>query len=324
MSSFRFTFILGIAVFMQYGLQAAAPASPILYLPNQRDYWKSNGFVEMVGPLRLPTDSHRIDNIQVWLKLPENGKITAFRINDSREDRYTLVYPPGTIADRVEFDATMFGVGDVRGARIDANGNTLFHVFEQAPGLDYHQLTGSEWQRKDDAADVAAGESLVALFYPNANEAVRNQFRSLNQCGACHQPNAPVPISTAWPYRHMSDSQGFFQPIAALQDWMTVRNHRPVDLNANDRFITVYCGNQPTRAKWNAEAIWFDCPQGQAPIGKLNMAAALQARDPHALQVCESRAYLYKHMDEKAQAAFAPAFAECFNRPNAVLGSFSR
>jgi hypothetical protein len=113
----------------------------------------------------------------------------------------------------------------------------------------------------------------------------------------------------------MSDARGFFQPIATLQDWMTVRNHRAVDLNANDRFITVYCGNQPTRAKWNANvgALWYECPQGQAPIGKLNMAAALQARDPHALQVCESRAYLYKHMDEKARAAFASAFSECFN-----------
>ncbi|MFL5815706.1 MAG: hypothetical protein ACJ763_19205 [Bdellovibrionia bacterium] len=280
-------------------------------MPNQRDYWKNSGFVEMVAPLRLPSNRQGTDIIQVWLKLPENRKITAYRINDSREDRYTLVYPPGTIADRVEFDSPIYGVGDVRGARIDENGSAVFHVFEPAPGVDYHQLAGYEWARKDDVADVAAGEALVALFYPRANEAIRNQFRQSNHCGACHQQNAPAPVSTAAPFRYMSDVQGFFQPIAVLQDTMTVRNHRAADLNANDRFITVYCGNQPTRAKWNDWAIWYECPQGQVPVGKLDMASALQAKDPHAIQVCEARAYLYRHMDEKARAAFAPAFAEC-------------
>lgn len=313
----RLVSILSLAIFAKSAW--AAPVGPVLRMPNDRDYWKNNGFVEMVAPLRLPSNRQGTDIIQVWLKLPEIGRITAFRVNDSQEDRYTLVFPPGTVADRVEFDSPIFGVGDVRGARIDANGNSIFHVFERAPSFDYHQLVGYEWQRKDDLADVAAGEALVALFYPNANEAIRNQFRQLNHCGACHLQNAPAPVSFASPFRYMSDAEGFFQPISVLQTEMTVRNHRPADLNSNDRFITVYCGTQPIRAKWNEWAIWYECPQGQVPVGKLNMAAALQARDPHALQVCQSRAYLFKHMDEKARAAFAPAFAECSTRVSSAL-----
>ena len=308
-------------VFALVGLQSAvlafrmpalgAPTGPILKVPNQVDYWKNEGFEKMEGPLRLPTDGSETDIIQVWLKLPENAKLTAQRINDSQEDRYTLIYPPGTIADRIEFEIGSGGVDDVRGSRIDVDGSPLFHVYETAPGTDQSWLEGYEWRRSDDVADVIAGEALIKLLYPHASQGVKNHFRQLNHCGACHEPNAPSPLTTASPFRFESDTQGFFQPITVLQNEMTVRDHRSRDINADDPFITVWCGNQPTKAVVSGMDRWYSCPNEQAPVGKLDIVAALAAKDAHALQICESRAYLFRHMDDNAQAAFAPAFEEC-------------
>jgi hypothetical protein len=90
-----------------------------------------------------------------------------------------------------------------------------------------------------------------------------------------------------------------------------VRDHRIRDLNADDPYVTVWCGNEPVHATVSGAARWYVCPGGQAPLGKLDLAAALRARDPHALQLCASRSYLYRHMDERAREAFAQAFQEC-------------
>lgn len=281
--------------------------------PNRLSFWKDSGFQEMVGPLHLPTDASQKDTIEVWLKLPDTGKVTAQLINDSLEERYTLVYPPGTIADRVEYQkGDPSGVGDVRGARIDENGATRFHVYETVPKTDFSMLQGFEWPRVGDVADVVAGDALAWLFYPSAESKVRNQFRELNHCGKCHQENAPIPSTTLGDFRYESDSRGFFQPLTVLSDEVTVRNHRPRDLNADDPFVTVYCENQPVKALTNASgARWYECAKNIAPVGKLDIVAALKAKDTHAQALCQARRYFFEHMDDSARAAFGAAFREC-------------
>ena len=286
-------------------------------------YWRGAGFVEMVPPVRLPSDTRNDNLIKVWLRIPDGGRIALEWVAD--QQRHSLRFPPATIADRVETMRnerkallTINGIEDVRGATIDANGATRFHVYEPVPGGPPDRLKGFEWLRTDNAADDLAADSLVALFYPHASPAAKSEsedFRRLNQCGACHQPNQPAPLTAGarLPGRSnlLTDTHGFFQPITVLEDSMAVRSSRPWDLNADDPFVSVSCGSERTSAITEGSRRGYRCPNGEQPIGRLDVPAALAKRDAHAIQVCESRRYLFDHMDQQARAAFGPSFAEC-------------
>ncbi len=291
---------------------ADSPVGPLLRIPNQIRYWADSGFHEMVPPLRIPTDRTLTDTIQVWLKLPETGKVSVKKIFDSSRYRYTLIYPPGTIADRVEFDqGSSEGVGDVRGARIDESGGSYFHVYETAPEHDPHFLEGYEWKRSTGAVDVEAGKALVHLYYPGGESAESRSFANHNHCANCHQPNLPTPIVMAPSFNYESDSRGFFQEITELGNGMTVRNHREWDLNADDPFIKVGCNGEPAMIVTTTTSRGYECSNNAVPFGTLDLKAALAAEDPHALKVCESRGYLFDHMDVASQSIFAEAAAEC-------------
>ena len=286
-------------------------------IPNDTDYWRREHFAEMVLPIHLPTNRARTDLIRVWLKIPNDRQISVRWIGS--QSRYSLVYPAGTVADRVESMSDQ--IEDVRGARIDENGNTFFHVYEIEPGHGTSMLVGYEWQREDVEADRQAGEELIRLLFPpghgtsvHADHWRRGQiefFRKVNQCGACHQPDAPVPATTVWPFRLESDSRGFFQPIAVLKNWATIRDHRSWDINADYPFVTVRCGSEKVEAVSQDNYRGYHCPGERAPIGTLDLQAALKKKDGHALLLCESRRYLFTHMDEKARKAFRRAFQDC-------------
>jgi len=292
-------------------------------IPNDESYWRRSGFVEMVPPVRLPSDTRNDNVIKVWLRIPDGQRITLEWLADQK--RNTLRFPPGTIADRVETMKNerkamlvINGIEDVRGATIDANGATRFHVYEPVPGGAPDRLQGFEWLRIDNAADDRAADSLIALYFPKAPpeaKAESDVFRRLNQCGACHQLNqsAPLMVGPRVPGRLnlLTDAHGFFQPITVLENTMAVRSSRPWDVNADDPFVSVWCGSERTTATTDGARRSYRCPNGEQPIGKLDIAAALAKGDAHALGVCESRKYLFAHMDDKARAAYAPYFAEC-------------
>jgi hypothetical protein len=279
-------------------------------LVNSIQTWKKGGFVEMVPLLELPSDVKKLDSITVWVKIPGPGKISANYIADQK--RYSLVYPPGTVADRVELYNGQ--ISDVRGARIDQNGDTFFHDYETAPGYSDKWLVGYEWKRADDAADQQAANFLVGLYFPPGEDSDTQaiaHFRQLNHCGACHEPDAPAPATTAPPFRFETDSRGFFQPQAVLEGRMTVRDHRDWDLTADDPFVTVWCGTQAVKATTTSDSRYYVCPGDAAPEGTLDLKSALAKKNPHALALCASRAFLYSHMDGKAQMAFKSAVDEC-------------
>lgn len=46
-------------------------------------------------------------------------------------------------------------------------------------------------------------------------------------------------------------------------------------------------------------------------MDKLDLKAALAARDVHAEGLCHSRRYLHDHMDAEGRGAFAAAFRAC-------------
>jgi len=308
--------IVGMSIIASVACARASSTPQEVQIPNDLHYWENAAFAEMVPPVRLPSDKDHLESIRVWLRIPENQKISVSWIES--QSRYSLVYPPGTVADRVDSSrdqvGTPEGVDDVRGARIDERGDTIFHDFQQVPGESRDLLMGYEWKRDGDQADKQAADALVKLFFPPGNNwdpSVIRHFRQLNKCSACHEPDAPSPTTTAPPFRFESDSRGFFQPMTVLQNSMTVRDHRDWDLNADDPFVTVWCGDQQTSAVTEGDSRKYECPGGVAPVGKLDITSALKEHDPHAQQVCSSRAYLYQHMDGKAQDAFESAFADC-------------
>lgn len=291
-------------------------------IPNDLDYWRDAGFVDMVGPVRLPTNKVTGDHIAVWLRIPRDEKIAVQWVPDQK--RYTIKFPPGTVADRVESARkdreamlVIHGIGDVRGARIGADGETWFHDYEPVPGEPIKRLRGYEWLRTDPAGDNLAADSLINLFYPDAPAKAKKEmaeFRRLNQCGACHQLNRPVPTTAtkaglSFPE---TDTDGFYQPITVLTDTMTLVNIRPWDLNARDPYITVRCGRKKAQLMTKGQFYRrYTCPDHSVSTGKLDMARALRHGDPHAQKVCAARKYLYDHMTEVGRKAFAHGFAEC-------------
>jgi hypothetical protein len=291
-------------------------------LPNDPNYWRNAGFVDMVGPVRLPTDQATGDQIAVWLRIPRQEWISVQWLD--RQKRYTIKFPPGTVADRVEsakneHDAMLVihGVSDVRGARIGADGKTWFHDYEPVPGEPIKWLSGYEWLRSDPVVDNLAADKLLKLFYPGAPAKAKKEmaeFRRLNQCGACHQANRPVPVTARNDGFSVpeTDADGFFQPITVLTDTMTLVNIRPWDSNAGDPYITVWC--RSTRAQLTSKDHSYrryTCRDHGVPTGKLEIVRASRDGDPHALKVCAARKYLYEHMSEDGRKAFAHGFAEC-------------
>ncbi|HEX5436473.1 MAG TPA: hypothetical protein VFW98_04905 [Gemmatimonadaceae bacterium] len=292
-------------------------------IPNTLSYWPQHGFVQMEPPVRLPTTKSIHEYVMVWLRIPAGEKIGVRWLPDQK--RYTLTFPPGTVADRIDGGQnakqamfTVNGIADVRGATIAADGRVWWHVYEPVPGKSSKWLMGDAWLRSGPAGDDLAADSLLKLYYPGAPTKAKQEmaeFRRLNQCGACHQTNRPIPKTTASKYGFATpetDATGFFQPITVLTDPMTLVNDRPWDLNVDDPYITVWCGTHKAKlhTKGNSER-WYSCTDHRVPVGKLEMAAALKHKDPHARKVCASRRYLYEHMTAKGRDDFARYFAEC-------------
>jgi hypothetical protein len=286
-------------------------ADPVLQLPNRTTYWEESGFHRMDAPLRLPSDADLSDTIEVWLKLPETGRVSVQWVAEPGETRPSLVYPRGTVADRVEFFRDSEGVADVRGARIDEAGRAIFHVLEVPRGGNPDWLRGYEWARADDAADMLAADKLVALLYSGASPSEKESFRAANHCSACHAVNLPRPAKMDPRLRHRSDAYGFFQPTAVIEKLMTVRINRSWDTNFEDPFISVRCGPVLAEPWFQSGARGYRCADGSVPLGELDFGSALSAGDEHAAQVCAAREYLHQHMDDAARAAYAESFQVC-------------
>ena len=193
--------LLGSCLVISLAQASSTPEPQKVQIPNDLHYWEKSGFVDMVGPLQLPSDKDHLESIRVWVKVPDDRKISVSWVPS--QSRYSLIYPAGTVADRVDSSKndpnSAEGVDDVRGARIDEQSNTIFHDYETVPGESDEWLKGYEWKRDGDQADKQAADALVALFFPagtNWDPGVIQHFRQLNRCAACHQPDAPSPATT--------------------------------------------------------------------------------------------------------------------------------
>lgn len=279
-------------------------------------HWLDSGFVEMVPPVRLPSDRDGRDRIRVWLKVGD-GLIGARRLDDGR---VTMSFPPGTVADRVESVGT--AVVDVRGTTLLADGE-LFHVYvaeDEAPSA----LVGWEWRRGDFDAEASSTRALLARLdktrrklrgeaapSERQHETSLKNYEKNNNCGGCHAHEKP-PAFTGDTVHRPTDSAGFFVPLSVLADAVPLERHRPWDINVGDPFLTFECpsGGAP-RLRERGVARQYACASSEIPLGRLDVERALAADDERTVAMCKSRRYLFDHMTAGARALFAPAFAAC-------------
>src|SRR3954468_1595316 len=81
----------------------AAPPNPevvALRIDHPDAHWSSEGYEELVPPIRLPTTKDGLDETTVWLQLPGHATIATRWLGD--QQRHVHSFPAGTRADRVE------------------------------------------------------------------------------------------------------------------------------------------------------------------------------------------------------------------------------
>jgi hypothetical protein len=277
-------------------------------------YWASHGFVEMTPPIRLPSRDGA-ERIIVWLRVPDGQRIAVVRRADGAA---TLSYPTETVSDRVDIRdwREPSSVQDVRGTRFE-QGQEYFHVLRP---LSPAGLEGLEWPRGDQLATRAATEEMLARL----GEQAPSLFAMQNDCASCHAhdkaerrrfpSNASVATAEGAAPNRGTDADGLYTVATVLADSAPLETHRPRDMNEGDPYVSVACEDGTAaelvvgaRGRWRH----FRCDDGSVPYARFDLGRALAEEDAHARAVCQSRAYLWNHMDGDGRAAFASAFEEC-------------
>jgi|GEM_PF-1125076 len=304
------------------GLQALTIEAP-------ERYWLDGGFVPLEPPIRLPGPVDERTHTTVWLALPEGGTITTRWLED--QQRYTLSFPPGTVADRVatwdhrtKDGRTIPLVADVRGARVEADGTQTFRLFRpERPGPG-QPLVGFEWTRGEATLGAEAHRRLAARMLDGGGFAWRTRparrersarvFRRRGACAACHDLDKPeiereARVDTLY---RAADADGFYVPLTVLRDEAPVELYRPRDMNADDPCVTVRCPDGPARLDTKDDgARRYRCDDGSIPRARWDIACAEARGDGHAERVCASRRAIYEHLDGTGREAFATAFEVC-------------
>lgn len=282
-------------------------------------HWR--GFVEMMPPVAVSQRAGGLGRVAVRLRLEPGTRIRARFIEE--QQRYTLDFPPGAVADRVslrgryEGGAQVFTVGDVRGARVAQDGVGVFHVYRPISGERDAPLLA--WRWRPGASEAADRERSALLDHvaatprafadaPPSDDYVRF-FARMNACERCHEPDeARSGASTPW----ATDGEGWFTPLAVLTHELALSTTSSFhDPSADDPFVTKRCGDEPALERGVPGATYYECADGSLPLGTRDVPAGLAAEHPYTLGLCRSRRYLYEHMEAEARAAFARAFDEC-------------
>jgi hypothetical protein len=294
---------------------AAVVSAPTL----QQDHWIREGYVELVPAVRLPTNKDGDDRIAVWLKLPSGGVIDV--------DDHGLVFPVFTRADRVESFVVdgVRTVVDVRGATLLPGGKQRLHVYVPEGLTPGGPLRGFQWQSDDDDAARPATAALARFLAttpqlqagghqataPSRQKLVDTYVES-NRCLDCHERGRPPSLRDDVSPRRPTDSQGWFVPLAVLEDTQPLDQHRERDKNVGP-FVDADCPASARDARRETDgegAARWSCPRG-APQVTFDSAAAEDAGDAHAERVCASRRFLYDHLTKRGKARYRAAFQAC-------------
>jgi hypothetical protein len=284
------------------------------------DHWSTRGFVPMEPPIRLPRGRALRDRTEVLVRIEGEGRIDVV---DGE-----LVFPPGTVADRVEYrrEDGVWQVADVRGTRFTEAGER-FHAY-RPEGIDSESLFGAEWPRDDERARRRA----IALFADAmtngagfrraepGHDATRREgsvhrFSRLLDCASCHGHRRPeAAADEASTLRRGTDASGMHVFRYVLDDRAPLETYRPHDPNADDPFVTYECEGIATERAALVGApgtTAVRCADGDVPTLRYALARALDAGEAHAVRVCESRRALAAWMTGRARLAYADALAAC-------------
>ena len=262
-------------------------------------------------PTHLPSSHPRIDQVEVWLKLPAHGKIEA-TIGPNGEP--LLDFPVGTIADRVEYVGvdSERRIADIRGAEILPASKQRFHVYRPKGTSATDPLFGVQWTKGDQAAHRKATERLIdklrglppATKMPNEQRraAFFDDIRRKNQCLPCHEPKRPNnSVSNEYGLVNRgTDGSGFFTPTTLMRDEIPLESYGRHDLSYLDPGVEVRC---PSGDKLENRT----CASGAVPVGRWHP----QQNRERLRRVCEARRYLWDHMSKKAKAHFPDSMTVC-------------
>ncbi len=336
--------VLGIAVVgVVFFLLLARPPS-LVSLANQEGvtqltirspigYWQRERFTRLLPPVRLPSSSAKIEQIEIWIRIPDGAKIgveTAPAVaGDDGEATPMLRFPPGTVVDRVEYagEGTRRFVADVRGTRFGDDGRERFRVLRpERPGPG-GRLRGFEWDRGDEAQQREVTEALLdfvgqtkpfTAMEAGKRERALTRLRKINDCAGCHAAMRPANqrLGEHGRANRRTDASGMYTPQTVLEDAAPTESYRPRDPNVGDPFISIRCPDGAAAERAPAKAPGEPpgharCPGGQVPVASYALTAALAAGAPRARAVCDAREYLYRHLDEAARAVFEDALQPC-------------
>lgn len=302
---------------------SSAPADdgPVrrLSIDDPSTHWRDAGFVAMVPPVRLPSSAPDVDDVVVWLRIPDGGVIETRELGV--DGRLSLVFPPGTTADRVEQRGrgAKRAVVDVRGTTVGEGGEQWMHTLRRARG---DRLFGFEWPRSLPEAHAEATARLLAelpryrpaaTMEPAARERYLASIERKNQCTRCHTYDRPdnTRANEHGLVNRGTDGSGFFTPQTVLLDEIVLEGYGGVDRNLDDPWITVRCPDgAPVQHQERGARVRATCEDG-LPLARLDLRAALAAGDERAQQTCRARRYLHAHLDARGRERFASALSAC-------------
>ncbi len=277
-----------------------------------RKVWMDEGYFEIVPPIRMPASLNGRSRIEDWIKIPEGTKLSAKYLDGQK--RWTLVYPKGTIVDRLEMPDGVH-IADVRGTELAGDGVEYFHVYRRH----YDILRGYIWKRDDPVQQEEATRVLLAhaVDFENLPPRELDIMKANNACGPCHVHEREVDTTIRNRPNRGTDSAGFFMPDTTLSDRAPLEVHRPREMNVDDQYIKFHCfaddGNDEP-VVWVSrpdKTMWPKCANETVPIGVVDVAAGLQTKEIHVTRLCTSRKALYDRMDDAARKAFADSFKVC-------------
>lgn len=128
-------------------------------------------------------------------------------------------------------------------------------------------------------------------------------------CVRCHLNEKPRDRNTeddGRPERETGAS-GLFTPMMVLNERQPVSSARAADLNARDPFVDVLCDDEPAQF----DGLQFKCPGKLVPEARRRIREGLAKGHAYTRRVCDSRRYLFEHLDDERRRVFKEAFSAC-------------
>ena len=274
--------------------------------------------VRMVSPVYLPSSSAEQEQVEVWVSVPADATV---QLGEDERGRWSLTFPPGTRADRVEWFGTGAArrIADIRGTRIDDDGTQTFFVYRPTAPHPTAPLFGVEWARENATAHAAATERLVARLStlppaagmkPERRARFLDDVRAKNRCAGCHGIGRP---ENTHPREHGvvdrgTDNSGFFTPRAVLWDEGPVEAYGKHNGSLHDPALTVRCNGGVVDA---AALTNRRCPEGEIAQARVQWERAWSNGGARAHMICASRRAIAGWLSPEDRTRLTSVIAPC-------------